>query len=69
MTKRDSMLPRRSSTRWPPTSWSSAYIRVPIVTRGSGSLGLDPSKTTDPAGHHSITDAISLYPPNSTSTA
>ena len=28
-----------------------AYIRV-VVTRGAGSLGLDPRKTTDPAGHH-----------------
>ena len=38
-----------------------AYIRV-IVTRGSGSLGLDPRKTTDPQ-IIIITDAISLYPP------
>jgi branched-chain amino acid aminotransferase len=38
-----------------------AYIRV-IVTRGSGSLGLDPRKTTDPQVII-ITDAISLYPP------
>jgi len=38
-----------------------AYIRL-IVTRGSGSLGLDPRKTTDPQVII-ITDAISLYPP------
>jgi branched-chain amino acid aminotransferase len=38
-----------------------AYIRV-IVTRGAGSLGLDPRKTTDPQVIV-ITDAISLYPP------
>jgi branched-chain amino acid aminotransferase len=38
-----------------------AYIRV-VVTRGSGSLGLDPRKTTDPQ-IIIITDAISLYPP------
>jgi len=37
-----------------------AYIRV-IVTRGAGSLGLDPRKTTDPQVII-ITDAISLYP-------
>ena len=37
-----------------------AYIRV-IVTRGAGSLGLDPRKTTDPQVIV-ITDAISLYP-------
>src|SRR5215467_9516165 len=40
---------------------SDAYIRV-IVTRGAGSLGLDPRKTTDPQVII-ITDAISLYPP------
>jgi len=40
---------------------NDAYIRV-IVTRGSGSLGLDPRKTTDPQVII-ITDAISLYPP------
>ena len=39
---------------------SDAYIRV-IVTRGAGSLGLDPRKTTDPQ-IIIITDAISLYP-------
>ncbi len=39
---------------------SDAYIRV-IVTRGAGSLGLDPRKTTDPQVIV-ITDAISLYP-------
>src|SRR5262245_61795030 len=38
-----------------------AYIRV-VVTRGAGSLGLDPRKTTDPQVII-ITDAISLYPP------
>jgi len=38
-----------------------AYIRL-IVTRGAGSLGLDPRKTTDPQ-IIIITDAISLYPP------
>jgi branched-chain amino acid aminotransferase len=37
-----------------------AYIRV-IVTRGAGSLGLDPRKTTDPQ-IIIITDHISLYP-------
>src|SRR6478735_1298134 len=39
---------------------TDAYIRV-IVTRGAGSLGLDPRKTTDPQVII-ITDAISLYP-------
>ncbi|WP_165071986.1 branched-chain-amino-acid transaminase [Paludisphaera rhizosphaerae] len=39
---------------------TDAYIRV-VVTRGSGSLGLDPRKTTDPQ-IIIITDAISLYP-------
>jgi branched-chain amino acid aminotransferase len=39
---------------------SDAYIRV-VVTRGAGSLGLDPRKTTDPQVII-ITDAISLYP-------
>lgn len=37
-----------------------AYIRV-VVTRGAGSLGLDPRKTTDPQ-IIIITDHISLYP-------
>jgi branched-chain amino acid aminotransferase len=37
-----------------------AYIRV-IVTRGAGSLGLDPRRTTDPQVII-ITDQISLYP-------
>jgi branched-chain amino acid aminotransferase len=37
-----------------------AYIRL-IVTRGAGSLGLDPRKTTDPQ-LIIITDSISLYP-------
>ena len=40
---------------------TDAYIRV-VVTRGSGSLGLDPRKTTDPQ-IIIITDAIALYPP------
>jgi branched-chain amino acid aminotransferase len=39
---------------------SDAYIRV-IITRGAGSLGLDPRKTTDPQ-IIIITDHISLYP-------
>src|SRR5271169_6599793 len=39
---------------------SDAYIRV-VVTRGAGSLGLDPRKTTDPQVII-ITDHISLYP-------
>jgi branched-chain amino acid aminotransferase len=37
-----------------------AYIRL-VVTRGAGSLGLDPRKTTDPQ-IIIITDSISLYP-------
>ena len=37
-----------------------AYIRV-VITRGAGSLGLDPRKTTDPQ-IIIITDQISLYP-------
>jgi branched-chain amino acid aminotransferase len=37
-----------------------AYIRL-IVTRGAGSLGLDPRKTTDPQVII-ITDSIQLYP-------
>src|SRR4051794_28679661 len=41
-------------------SLNDAYIRV-LVTRGAGSLGLDPRKTTDPQVII-ITDAISLYP-------
>ena len=40
---------------------TDAYIRV-VVTRGAGSLGLDPRKTTDPQ-IIIIADAISLYPP------
>ena len=40
---------------------TDGYIRV-IITRGAGSLGLDPRKTTDPQVII-ITDAISLYPP------
>jgi len=39
---------------------TDAYIRV-VVTRGAGSLGLDPRKTTDPQ-IIIITDLISLYP-------
>ena len=39
---------------------SDAYIRV-VITRGAGSLGLDPRKTTDPQ-IIIITDRISLYP-------
>jgi branched-chain amino acid aminotransferase len=39
---------------------SDAYIRL-VVTRGSGSLGLDPRRTTDPQVII-ITDSISLYP-------
>ncbi len=39
---------------------SDAYIRV-VITRGAGSLGLDPRKTTDPQ-IIIIADAISLYP-------
>jgi len=37
-----------------------AYIRL-VVTRGAGSLGLDPRRTTDPQVII-ITDSISLYP-------
>lgn len=39
---------------------SDAYIRL-VVTRGAGSLGLDPRKTTDPQ-IIIITDSIALYP-------
>lgn len=39
---------------------SDAYVRV-VVTRGAGSLGLDPRKTTDPQVII-IADTISLYP-------
>jgi branched-chain amino acid aminotransferase len=39
---------------------SDAYIRA-VVTRGAGSLGLDPRRTTDPQVII-IADAISLYP-------
>ena len=39
---------------------TDAYIRL-VVTRGAGSLGLDPRKTTDPQVII-ITDHISLYP-------
>lgn len=41
-------------------NFTDAYIRV-VVTRGAGSLGLDPRKTTDPQVIV-ITDLISLYP-------
>lgn len=40
---------------------SDAYIRL-VVTRGAGSLGLDPNKTSDPQVIV-IADKISLYPP------
>ena len=39
---------------------SDGYIRL-VVTRGSGSLGLDPNRTSDPQVII-ITDHISLYP-------
>jgi branched-chain amino acid aminotransferase len=39
---------------------SDAYIRL-VVTRGAGSLGLDPRRTADPQ-LIIITDSISLYP-------
>src|SRR5436305_2849495 len=39
---------------------TNGYIRL-IVTRGAGTLGLDPRKTTDPQ-IIVITDDISLYP-------
>ena len=59
---------RCPATRWPRPSTrrsranklTDAYIRV-VVTRGAGSLGLDPRKTTDPQVII-ITDTISLYP-------
>lgn len=40
---------------------SDAYIRL-VVTRGAGSLGLDPNKTSDPQVII-IADKIALYPP------
>jgi branched-chain amino acid aminotransferase len=40
---------------------SDAYIRL-VVTRGAGSLGLDPNKTSDPQ-IIIIADKISMYPP------
>ena len=40
---------------------SDAYIRL-VVTRGAGSLGLDPNKTSDPQVIV-IADKIALYPP------
>ncbi len=40
---------------------TDAYIRI-VVTRGAGSLGLDPRRTTDPQVII-ITDKIALYPP------
>ncbi len=39
---------------------TDAYIRV-VITRGAGSLGLDPKKTSDPQVII-IADSISLYP-------
>ena len=39
----------------------NGYIRL-VVTRGAGSLGLDPRKTTDPQ-LIIIVDDISMYPP------
>lgn len=42
-------------------SLSDAYIRL-VVTRGAGSLGLDPNKTADPQ-IIIIADKISMYPP------
>ncbi len=39
---------------------TEAYIRL-VITRGAGSLGLDPRKTSDPQVII-ITDSISLYP-------
>lgn len=41
-------------------NFTDAYIRL-VVTRGAGSLGLDPRRTTDPQVII-ITDSISLYP-------
>lgn len=40
---------------------SDAYIRL-VVTRGAGSLGLDPTRTSDPQ-IIIIADKITLYPP------
>jgi branched-chain amino acid aminotransferase len=40
--------------------FTDAYIRL-VVTRGAGSLGLDPNKTSDPQVII-ITDKIALYP-------
>lgn len=40
---------------------SDAYIRL-VVTRGAGSLGLDPNRTSDPQVII-IADKITLYPP------
>lgn len=40
---------------------TNAYIRL-VVTRGAGSLGLDPNRTSDPQVII-ITDHIALYPP------
>ncbi len=42
-------------------SIKDGYVRL-VVTRGAGSLGLDPRKTTDPQ-IIIIADSISLYPP------
>ena len=46
---------------------TDGYIRL-VVTRGAGTLGLDPRKTTDPQVII-IADDISLYPPSCTRTA
>jgi branched-chain amino acid aminotransferase len=40
---------------------TDGYIRL-VVTRGAGTLGLDPNRTSDPQVII-ITDSISLYPP------
>jgi len=40
---------------------SDAYIRL-VVTRGAGTLGLDPNRTSDPQVII-ITDSITMYPP------
>ena len=53
--------PRRSTTRSRPTTCSDGYIRL-VVTRGAGTLGLDPARRSDPQVII-IADDISLYPP------
>ena len=52
---------RRSRTRSQANDKKDGYIRL-VVTRGAGTLGLDPRKTTDPQVII-IVDDISLYPP------